>query len=70
VLKQPSKEKAIRETKLRRDSGKKYSKGEKLSRFNDLKTRISSGGNGVTLDHQIWKSCEAVSREFLWKSAK
>jgi hypothetical protein len=54
--------------KLRRDSGKKYSKGEKLSRFNELTTRISSGGNGVTPNRQIWKSCEVVSREFLWKS--
>jgi hypothetical protein len=68
VSKQPSKEKGVRETKLRRDSGKKYSKGEKLSRFNELTTRISSGGNRVTPDRQIWKSCEAVSREILWKS--
>jgi hypothetical protein len=50
-----------------RDSGKKYSKREKLSRFNELMDRISSRGNEVTPDHRIWKSCEAVIHEFLWK---
>jgi hypothetical protein len=70
VSKKPSKEKGVLEMKLERDSGKKYSKGEKLSRFNELTARISSGGNKVTLDCQIWKSCEAVSCDFLWKSTE
>jgi hypothetical protein len=70
VSKQPSKEKGVREMKLRRDSGKKYSKGEKLSRFNELTLGFLWEKMEVTPDRQIWKSCEAVSREFLWKTTE
>jgi hypothetical protein len=43
------------EIMLKRDSRKKYSKGEKRSRFNKLTTRISPGGNRFAPNRQIWK---------------